>query len=125
MNSSLFYSIIPHEGSKEFHVAWTGVAEIIFGLWLTIAGVGNVFGYNIPTVSSIPGATGVAESAFALLLLTIIVTPANMYMYTHGAGGPPDVNVPIPVQFHYVRGFMQMVLFTFFYEMAIPIISHI
>ena len=43
----------------------------------------------------------------ALFLLTAAVTPANIYMYTHGATmGTP----PLPLAFHYVRFAAQCVL---------------
>ena len=36
-------------GSKEFHVAWTGVVEFLAGLWLTIGAVSTaIFGISLP-----------------------------------------------------------------------------
>ena len=52
-----------------------------------------------------------------LLLLTAAVTPANIYMYTHGAKLPiegPDV----PIVGHAIRGVMQVVLFGLLYQMG-------
>ncbi len=53
-------------------------------------------------------------SALGLCLLTAVVTPANIYMYTHGAPGPLPEEVrakgPIPWQGHAARGVMQMLL---------------
>ena len=42
-----------------------------------------------------------------LLLLTVAVTPANIYMYTHGATMGAG---PLPLSFHYVRFAVQCVL---------------
>ena len=42
-----------------------------------------------------------------LLLLTIAVTPANIYMYTHGATMGTG---PLPLTFHYIRFAVQCVL---------------
>jgi len=77
-------------GSKEFHVEWTGVAE--FGLGLALLGgfISNIF---MPGVLS---ETIVPTAALGLLILTVAVTPANIYMYTHGARLPmegPEVNL--------------------------------
>ena len=52
-----------------------------------------------------------------LLLLSAAVTPANIYMYTHGAKLPiegPDV----PIIGHAIRGVMQVVLFGLLYQMG-------
>lgn len=103
-------------GSKEFHVLWTGVVEFILGSSLLAGYVTN----SILDLSLLPQDT-VAYSAFGLLLLTIGVTPANIYMYTHGAKLPMD-GPDIGVSFHYIRGFFQMVLCMQFYEMAKPIL---
>lgn len=107
-------------GSKFFHVAWTGVAEFVFGSWMVGGALTKLIGASVlPTFS--PGGDAVAEAAVALLVLTALVTPANIYMYTHGAKaiGSPE----IPVAGHAFRGFMQAVLLCFFYEMALPVIS--
>ena len=42
-----------------------------------------------------------------LLLLTVAVTPANIYMYTHGATMGTG---PLPLTFHYIRFAVQCVL---------------
>lgn len=87
-------------GSPAFHVAWTGVAEILGGTGLLLgAALGNS---NLRR-----------SSAFALALLTLAVTPANIYMYTHGAimvGAGPDG--PLPLDFHYIRFALQVILLT-------------
>ena len=55
-----------------------------------------------------------SDSAAALCLLTVAVTPANIFMYTHGAKLPMD-SEPLPLQFHAVRWVMQVVLLGFLY----------
>ena len=36
-------------GSKEFHVAWTGVVEFLAGLWLIIGAASTaIFGISLP-----------------------------------------------------------------------------
>lgn len=94
-------------GSAQFHVAWTGVCEILGGVGLVVGGLAR----------ELKPESGVAKlapiSAAALFALTLAVTPANIYMYTHGAtmiGAGPDG--PLPVEFHYVRFLLQIVLLT-------------
>ena len=64
-------------GSKEFHVVWTGIVEIIAGLWLGLATL-----FSFLNVSSLPTiwANPIADASAVLLSLTILVTPANIYM---------------------------------------------
>eukprot|EP00534_Pseudo-nitzschia_fraudulenta_P002151 CAMPEP_0201130960 /NCGR_PEP_ID=MMETSP0850-20130426/41383_1 /ASSEMBLY_ACC=CAM_ASM_000622 /TAXON_ID=183588 /ORGANISM="Pseudo-nitzschia fraudulenta, Strain WWA7" /LENGTH=253 /DNA_ID=CAMNT_0047400875 /DNA_START=189 /DNA_END=947 /DNA_ORIENTATION=- len=82
-------------GSKAFHVAWTGVAELAGGLGLLAGGISSSLA---PFTSAGLG----SDSAAALFLLTLAVTPANIFMYTHGAKLPMD-SEPLPVAFHGVR----------------------
>jgi uncharacterized membrane protein len=105
-------------GSKKFHVIWTGIAEIIFGLWLTLGGAAELFGFTLP--ASLGPVT--SDASLALLLLTILVTPANIYMLTHGAKLPKN-GPEIPVVAHVIRLILQVVLFTTFYEKALPTIA--
>jgi uncharacterized membrane protein len=74
-------------GNKLFHVYWTGVAEVLLGSLLTIGGVSQLLDISLP-LNFLKGAELVNVSSFGLLLLTIMVTPANVYMYTHGARLP-------------------------------------
>ena len=106
-------------GSKTFHVQWTGVAEIIGGLWLAIGGIADVFGLNLPVAL---GSHVLADGALFLLVLTVLVTPANIYMLTHGAR-LPKTGPEIPIKFHVIRLAVQCILFTQFYELAIPSIN--
>eukprot|EP00960_Hanusia_phi_P052988 761777-Hanusia_phi.AAC.4 len=103
-------------GSAEFHVAWTGVAEVLGGSGLLLGGILHALGKD-----KLPGSMkGVKfASALALFFLTVAVTPANIYMYTHGATmpglGPPG---EIPVSFHAVRGLLQVVLLSLLWGMS-------
>ena len=107
-------------GSSQFHVAWTGVAEIIGGLGLSIGALSNkFFGINLPSIS---GSSLAADSALSLFLLTLAVTPANIYMFTHGARLP--VNGPeVPLIGHLFRGILQVILLAFLLQMASPTID--
>ena len=67
-------------GSKLFHVAWTGVAEFVLGSWL-LGGAGTKL-LNVSVLPSLLGADPIAEASLGLFLLTLAVTPANIYMVT-------------------------------------------
>ena len=98
-------------GSAKFHVAWTGVAEFLGGCGVLLGGAFDALGFG--------GAVGGRArplrqlAALCLGLLMIAVWPSNLYMYTHGAtmpGAGPDG--PLPLDFHYVRICIQIVLLT-------------
>lgn len=105
-------------GSAAFHVQWTGVAEILGGVGLLIGGAYDVF---MPVWGECPNvitSAGIGSDAAAgLLLLTAVVTPANIFMYTHGAKLPMD-GPEVPVVGHAIRGVMQVVLFGLLYQMG-------
>jgi uncharacterized membrane protein len=103
-------------GSRAFHVAWTGVAELAGGLGLLAGGLSPMFG-SAP-LAPLTSAGLESDSAAALFLLTLVVTPANIFMYTHGAKLPMD-SEPVPVTFHAVRLVMQIVLLGFLYQMGV------
>jgi len=105
-------------GSPAFHVQWTGVAEILGGLGLLIGGAYDAFEPAWATCPNIVTEAGIGSDAAAgLLLLTAAVTPANIFMYTHGARLPVD-GPEVPVVGHVVRGVFQVILFGLFYQMG-------
>lgn len=66
-------------------------------------------------------------SAFGLFLLVTVVSPSNMYMWTHNAPGPlTDEELEkfpekvIPLQFHIGRAALQVVLLATFLGLAFP-----
>ncbi|KAJ8901496.1 hypothetical protein NDN08_007341 [Rhodosorus marinus] len=63
-------------GSPNFHVIWSGIAEILGGLGVLLGGVPYVPGWVGPW------------SANALFALTVCVTPANLFSLTHDEPGP-------------------------------------
>ena len=98
-------------GSAEFHVVWTGVAEFLGGLGVLVGGSIDALGYGDAVGGRARPLRQLAASS--LFVLMIAVWPANVYMYTHGAtmtGAGPDG--PLPLDFHYVRICIQIVLLT-------------
>ena len=66
--------------SPRVNVLWTGVVEIFGGAWM-------LFGAAAPLAGlTLPAALGpvVSDGALTLFLLTLVVTPANLYALTHG-----------------------------------------
>lgn len=105
-------------GSPKFHVQWTGVAEILGGVGLLIGGAFDAFAPvwgNCPNVITSAGIG--SDAAAGLLLLTLVVSPANIFMYTHGAKLPIE-GPEVPVAGHAIRGVMQVVLFGLLYQMG-------
>ena len=93
-------------GSPSFHVNWTGVAEILGG-----AGV-------IVGDAAFPGCR--EASALGLFALTIAVTPANLYMWTHNAPGPGPAGTVIPPAGHAARFALQVWLLSVLWGLAHP-----
>jgi uncharacterized membrane protein len=108
-------------GSADFHVAWTGVAELVGGLGLLVGGLIDwlavpVYNISAPTIFTSAGLE--SDCAAALYLLTWTVTPANIFMFTHGAKLPMEVEGEIPILFHVVRFMMQVILLGFLYQLG-------
>ena len=105
-------------GTPKFHVAWTGVAELLGGIGLLIGGAYDAYMPVWDTCPNILTNAGVgSDAAVGLLLLTIAVTPANIFMYTHGAKLPME-GPEVPVVGHFVRGVMQVLLLGLLYQMG-------
>jgi len=97
-------------GGREFHVAWTGAAELAGGLGLLASGVSSFAGIgNLATTSFLTSAGLESDAAAALFLLVLLVTPANIFMFTHGAKLPMEGEA-VPLSFHAVRWVMQVIL---------------
>ena len=109
-------------GSAEFHVAWTGIVEMVGGGGLLFGVVRSfiMMGYN----------NDIAEedddwslkliqpiSAGTLFVLTVLVTPANIYMYTHGATMGDNMG-ELDVSFHYVRFVVQVLFLSLLFVVA-------
>ena len=107
-------------GSKQFHVAWTGIAEAVLGLGLLIGGISSIVSSSSSSslITPFTSTAGLeSDCAAGLFLLTTLITPANIYMYTHGAKLPMD-SEPLPITFHGVRWLMQVILLGFLYQIG-------
>ena len=83
-------------GSAAFHVAWTGVAELCGGAGLLVGGV--LRGLALPQSRPL-----LPFAARAVALLVVCVTPANFYLFSHGAIMPGIVDDQLPMVGHAVR----------------------
>lgn len=102
-------------GDADFHVKWTGAAEIAGGTGLLLGAILDALGVDLGGRSRPLRLL----CASALFLLTLCVTPANIYMYTHGAmmeGLGPDTGAPLPVEFHYLRLGMQVLILSILWK---------
>lgn len=90
---------------EEYHSYWTGIVEFVGGIWLFAGGL---------------GLTNPEEPANLLFFLTIAVSPANIYMFTHDAepgGSAPRLEYPWG---HFTRFWLQCGLLSNIWIMAHP-----
>ena len=100
--------------SPRFNVYWTGVVEIFGGAWMLFGFGAQLLGATLPFYLG----PVISDGALTLFLLTIIVTPANIYALTHNAKFPLDIETPVAG--HAIRLLFQPVLLAMFLEMAQP-----
>ena len=92
---------------EDYHSYWSGIVEFVGGIWLFYSGI-------VPSLSSTVPAT-------ILFALTIGVTPANLFMFTHNAS-PGGIVPPLQYPFgHIARFVIQCGLLSNFYIMMHPI----
>lgn len=104
-------------GSAEFHVAWTGLVEILGGSGLLLGAARIIFASDDEeNDESLAMNLVIPFSALALIVLTVLVTPANIYMYTHGAtmGGMEQLDL----SFHYTRFAVQVAFLSLLITLA-------
>jgi len=104
-------------GSAAFHVAWTGIVELLGGAGLIYSGIRDAIGSDDDAEEENTLANFIKPiCASILFLLTILVTPANIYMFTHGAvmGDMP----PLDLSFHAIRFAVQVVFITLLFTLA-------
>lgn len=104
---------------EEYHSYWTGMVEFLGGIWLLYTGIMS----DVLSSSSLSTSSSAATilPATLLFLLTIGVTPANLYMFTHNAspgGIVPSLQYPYG---HIARFILQCGLLSNFYIMMHPI----
>jgi uncharacterized membrane protein len=107
-------------GSAEFHVAWTGVVEVVGGMGLLTGGLINLLAPSLyvsaPNIFTSAGLQ--SDCAAALYVLTWAVTPANVYSFTHGAKIPIEREGDIAIWIHVVRFAIQVVFLGCMYQMG-------
>ena len=122
-----FLDMFPHKkawgffelpGTPSFHVNWTGVAEILGGV--------GIVSKLVPGINTNPALEWVTPAAaWGIFLLTIAVTPANTYMWTHNAPGPlpedaDESMAVLPWYGHLARGGLQVLLLSITWGLAHP-----
>ena len=124
-NSNAFCDIYPPlgtwgfwylPGSASFHVTWTGIIELLGGLGLFGSGLNNLLPFGKDDLE-LPLSLIQPVSALMLFVLTILVTPANIYMFTHGAV-MGDAMAPLGVSFHIIRFGFQVLFLSLLYTLS-------
>ena len=103
-------------GSAAFHVAWTGIVEATGGAGLLIGFIQKLLQGDDDDDGSLIQNLVLPVSALTLFLLTIVVTPANIYMLTHGAV-MGDME-PLGLEFHVIRFIVQIALLSLLLTLA-------
>ena len=105
-------------GSASFHVTWTGIVEVVGGLVLIGSGLNQlllpVFGKE--DLERPPFSLFQPVSASVLFVLTLAVTPANIYMFTHGV--VMGDMAPIGLSVHVIRFWFQVLFLTLLYTVS-------
>ena len=95
-------------GSAEFHVAWTGVAEIGGGSGLLTGALLDARALLSQTQQAKDPRRLRPLAARALFVLVLCVTPANFFMFSHGATMPGIVDGPLTMEWHLARFLAQV-----------------
>ncbi|KAL7509541.1 hypothetical protein ACHAXN_009551 [Cyclotella atomus] len=119
-NSQAFQDIYPPigtwgiwylPGSAEFHVAWTGMVEVLGAVGLLLGAARDILGLEEDGLVNFIKPI----SAALLFVLTVVVTPANIFMFTHGAvmGDMAPLDT-----FHVTRFAVQVLLLSLLFTLA-------
>ena len=102
-------------GSADFHVAWTGVAECL-------GGAGLLLGCLLRLAAPQQQQLLLPWAARAVLLLVVCVTPANIFMFTHGATMPSLMDGDLPLGWHAGRAVAQAIVLSVLLTLsAVPV----
>jgi uncharacterized membrane protein len=109
-------------GSPAFHVAWTGILEILAGSGLLYSAYLNYFENSQSNRVNDDEESLVLKlikpiSALILFGLTVLVTPANIYMFTHGKTLEPGGD-PLNLQYHVIRFIIQIIILSLLLTIA-------
>jgi len=114
-----FCNILPYKGawgiwyvpgSPQFHVKWTGIAEVM-------SGVGLVLGSLMDLQGPYTSAGLLSDCAMYLCFLTVGMTFANIFMLTHGAKLPIK-SEPLGMGFHFGRLSAQALILGLLYRLG-------